>query len=341
MLKLKKQSVLGLVGGVLLSGVAAAQTTPDLGIKLPPNYFSRFGMTSLVASNAYGVNGFGVRYFPLPLPADLRLSVVKRPLYWEYALYTRQNDTTFQAGVFDNGDAAKNGIMKVELDHNPRAGLQYAALIQDIDQPTRVHVSRFSVGYANLFLNNRVRLLNNVGIAFQKEVVAPYTYSVLSGGYTQKVNTYVSLGVNAAGILYTFPAQKEYQASVDVTPNIQLRPTPELTLNARHLERFVTSTSPTPPIPDFNLDRYQQTDASVDYRLPFKTDFSVNMLRTRVTRDWTNNRTYLYNDILFRVNALPVIVGPTVGYQWWPANKDGTKSVNTHFTFGFSTAPKR
>lgn len=325
----KKLATIGLLSalGVLSTPAIAQAASPSFGgYSLPEDYFNRFGLTTVVATNATGASGFGVRYLPIPLKTDLRISVVKRPKYWEYSVYSRQHDTTFQAGIFDNGDAASAGIPRLELTHDPYRGLQYSAYLQD-----QAHVSRFSAGYALPIWENRFRVLNNVGVAFQNDVVAPFTYSEIGGGYGQPVTPKFSAGVWLTARLYTFPAQQQYQASIDMTPHFEARPIERTEVTASHLERFAKGTV---AIPDFNLARYQETNASVSYRFNTSQDFSLNMLRTRVTRDWTNKRTYLYNDVLFRFNALPVLVGPTIGYQWWPNKAD------TRWLFGFSTAGK-
>lgn len=320
-----------LTGAALLTSTALGQAVPTSfgGYSLPQDYFNRFGSTTIVASNYTGSMGYGVRYFPLPIQPDIRLSLVKRPNYWEYGLYTRYNDTTFQVGRFDAGDTATIGVPRIELSRDPYKGTQFSAYIQD-----PAHVSRFSAGYATTVLNNRARLLNNVGVAFQNDVIAPYTYSELSGGYSHAVNPKFRVGFWSTARAYTFPLQRSYEASADVTPNLWLNPVDGLELTASHLERFVVGSQPVTVIPDFDLARYRESNAALSYRFKATQDFSLNMLRTRVTRDWTNERTYLYNDVLFRFNALPVLIGPTVGYQWW---KD---TSSNRFLFGFSTAGK-
>lgn len=312
---------MGLVTAAAGLPVAGAADTGNL---FPPDYFSRFGSIEVLASST---SGFGVRAFPLPTPLDLRVSLAKRPNYWEYALSTRQKDTTFLIGVLDNGDTATAGRPRLEITHDPWKGFQFSGVAQG----PGFH-SRASVGYATLLANDRVRFVNDIGVAFQNEVVAPYTHSEIGGGYSQPISNKVNAGIQVTGRLYTFPTHQKYQGSVDITPSIEVRPTPQLTLQASHMERFVNGQV---AIPDLNLTRYQETNASLSYRLGGTADFSVGMLRTRVKEAWREKQTYLYNDVLFRVAALPVLVGPSIGYQWDQNNK-----ANTRWIFSLSTAPK-
>ena len=321
-----------LLGTVFLGSVAQGLALPKSfgGFNLPSDYFNRFGLTSVMASNYPGAKGFGVRYLPIPMKAALRFSVVKRPTYWEYSVYSRYNDTTFQAGYFDAGDTAEHGVPRLEVTHDPYKGVQFGAYLQD-----PVRVSRFSAGYASPVLNGRAHVLNNVGVAFQSEVIAPFTYSQVSGGYSKDITPQFRVGFWSVGRLYTFPTHRSYEASLDVTPNLWFSPVRGLEVTAYHLERFVVGSQPVTTIPDFDLVPYHETSATASYRFKTTQDFHLNMLRTRVTRDWTNERTYLYNDVLFRLNALPVLVGPTIGYQWWQNDTSSNR-----FLFGFSTAVK-
>ncbi|WP_291424256.1 hypothetical protein [Deinococcus sp.] len=345
--------------GSVLSGMVSAQSGP--GSFFPPNYLSRFSTTELTASNMGGTTGFGVRYFPLPLNTDLRVSLVKRPHYWEYALTTRQNDTTYSAGLFDNGDLAPTGISKIEVRHDPWKGVQYTGIIQWVgpvsdytgnyqwkDAQGKVYggnapLSRFTAGYAFTTWKDRVRILNNVGVGMEQFnqanvrsgfITAPYTQTEISANYGEPIGKDVNVNLGSTVRLFTFPTYSRYQASIDVNPSIEVRPLKGLTLNASHLERFAKQNDRV-PLSDLNFGRYRETNASISYRIDDKNDFSVNMIRTRVKANWTDKQYFLYNDVLFRFNALPVLIGPTIGYQWYPAAAN-----NTRWLFSFSFAPK-
>ncbi|GAA5531817.1 hypothetical protein [Deinococcus aluminii] len=295
--------------------VAAAQTPAAPALHLPANYVSRFGGTEVVAGLDGGVS-FGVRYFPLPFEQDIRFLLVKHPQYWEYGLTSRINDTTFAAGVFDNGLNASVGIPRLEITHDPWKGTQYSGRLQGSG-----YYSRFTGGYAFTTLQDRVRVLNNVGVAFQGDVVAPYTQTEVGGGYGKAFGK-VNAGFGSTVRLYTFPMQKEAQGSLDVSVSASTALAPGLTVDASHFERFVVGKV---AIPDLNFTRYEESNASVTYRLPVSSTppaFTVGALRSRLTRDWTNQYTYLRNDVLFRANALPSLVGASVGYQWSRDGKD-------------------
>ncbi|GAA5511793.1 hypothetical protein Dcar01_00506 [Deinococcus carri] len=290
---------------------AAAQDTaaPAPLFRLPPNYISRFGGTETLADSA---TGFGVRGFPLPFTQDIRLNLAKRPNYWEYALSTRLNDTTFAAGVFDNGAAAKAGIPRLDVNHDPWKGVQYRGLVQGNGAS-----SRFTGGYAFTAFQDRVRVLNNVGVAYQGTAVAPYTQTEVYGNYGRSFGK-VNASINSTGRVFTLPVQKEVQGSIDVTVAGNVSPVEGLTLEASHLERFTAGKITT--IPDLNLARYYETNAAITYRLPVSepNQFGVGAVRTRLTNN-SDKYTYWRNDVLFRAGNLPVLIGPSVGYQWSPA----------------------
>jgi hypothetical protein len=68
-----------------------------------------------------------------------------------------------------------------------------------------------------------------------------------------------------------------------------------------------------------NYGRYEESNASVTYRLPMGATppaFTVGAVRTRLSRVWTGDVTTLYGDLLLRAEALPSMFGPTIGYQW-------------------------
>lgn len=290
--------------GALAASTAAAQGTPSL--KLPANYLSRFGSAELVVSSE---GGYGVRYFPLPLAQDLRISLVKAPTYWDYNISTRANDTTLTAGVFYN-------VPRLEVTRDPYKGVQYSGLIQG-----KGRLSKVSGGYAFTVARDRVRVLNNVGVAIRPTEAAVYTQSEVGGGYGKsfgKVNTY--LGSTAR--LYTFPLQKQLQGSFDAYASADVSPVRGLTLNASHFERFVTGQV---AVPDFGLGRYQESNVGVTYRLPggsAPSGFGVGAVRSRLTHTWQNDYTSLRGDLLLNVDFIPSLFGPSVGYQWSPDGKD-------------------
>nr|WP_246580334.1 hypothetical protein [Deinococcus aestuarii] len=281
-------------------------------MRLPANYLSRFSTTELLASNEVG---FGVRYFPLPLAQDIRVSLAKQPNYWEYNVSTRAKDTLFAVGVFDNGATATAGIPRLEVTHDPFKGVQYSARLQG-----NTAYSRFTGGYAFTVAGDRVRVLNNVGVAYDyqggdREVVAPYTQTEVGGGYGRsfgRLNT--SFGTTARA--FTFPVQRQAQGSVDLSVGANITPVTGLTFDGSHLERFAVGTV---PVDDLNFARYQESNFGVTYRLPVAQTppaFTLGAVRTRVTRKWTDDYTAVRGDLLFRVEALPVLVGPSIGYEW-------------------------
>lgn len=316
---------LGVFLALTALGGASAQSAPApaalKGLNLPPNYLSRFSTAELTLSSEAG---FGARYVPLPTPADIRVSLVKQPNYWEYHLSTRLRDTTYAAGVFGNGAAAQAGQPKLEVTHDPYRGAQFSGLVQG-----GAAYSKLSAGYALTLAENRVRVLNNVGVAHQGEVTAPYTQSELAGGYHVPAGERVHFGVNAAARLYTFPAQSEGQVSMDVAPSVEVQLSPQVRLDATHFERFAAGTV---AIPSFGFGRYQESSVGVAYRLPAES--ALGLLRSRLGRVWTTDTTTLRGDVLLNVAALPVLVGPSIGYQWGPTPE------TSRWLWSLSTAPK-
>ncbi|WP_019585322.1 hypothetical protein [Deinococcus apachensis] len=308
---------------VATAQTAGTQTNAVPALRLPANYFPRFGDTEVVAGLDGGVS-FGVRAFPLPFKQDVRLVLARHPQYWEYGVSTRINDTSLVVGVFDNGLGAAAGIPRLEITYNPYRGLQYSGLLQGNGA-----YSRFAGGYAFTVFQDRVRVVNNAGVAFQGDVAATYTQTEVGAGYGKmfgKINT--SFGVNAR--LYTFPIQREAQGSLDVSLNANTALAPGLTLVASHFERLVAGHV---AIPALNHGRSQETNASLTYRLPMGATppaFTVGALRTRVTRVWTGNVTTVYGDLLLRAEALPSLFGPSIGYQW---AADGTGKWLFSLTF--------
>lgn len=296
-----------LAGAALaLSTFAAAQTSP-FQFNLPPDYLNRFGGAEPVVSST---DGYGVRGFPLPTPLDLRVSLVKAPTYWDGGLSLRASDTTFRVGRFYN-------VPTLEITHDPYKGAQFSGVVRG-----EGGLSVFSGGYASTSWQDRVRVLNNVGVAFKGEVTAPYTRSEVSVGYGQPFgafNTYVAATARA----YTFPLQREVQGSVDFYASASVSPVKGLLLSASHFERFVAGTS---AVPDFALGRYQESNLNATYRLDSAwpvPEFGLGAVRARSARNWTNDYTYVYGDVFLRTSLLPTMFGPSVGYRVDPGGKTG------------------
>lgn len=338
-----KSALLSLsLASVSLSHAQTAALEP-FKFQLPSNYVNRFSSTEGVLDfgpTLSDVDAVGVRAFPVPTPQDFRVSLVRHTNYWEYVLSTRIKDTTLQGGVASNGNAL-GGVARLEATHDPSKGIQYSGIIQS--ELGTASFSRFTVGYAFTVWENRIRVLNNVGIGYdwnsyfqgtpenpvlkirdgyETNLIAPYTFSQVSGGYGEPIGKEFNWRLDANARLYTFPLDVKAQLSLDVTPSFVYRPVAGLTLTASHLERFVLGNS---AFYIYNLDRYQESNASVTYRIPGTTDFGLGALRVRGTRNWTGDYTYLRNDVFLNIKALPFLIGPSVGYQWGPA-KNGSNS---------------
>ncbi|GGB67718.1 hypothetical protein [Deinococcus soli (ex Cha et al. 2016)] len=301
--------------GLALTGLASAQTAPAGGFQLPADYFGRFGNTQLVASNT---EGFGVRSLPLPLKADLRLTLVKAPTYTDYGLSAQLGSLYAAAGVFYN-------VPRAELTSAPASGLQWSGVVQG-----GASHSRFSVGYATQVDGGKVRFLNNVGVAQQGGVTAPYTQSEVSAAYGRTFDR-VNTAVYSTARMYAFPVQGKAQGSLDVTLALNAPLAPGLTLDASHFERFAVGEV---AIPDFGLGRYESSAATLTYRVPGQAGFGVGALRSRTSRDWTNRVTTTDGDLLLNV-GLPVLLGGSVGYEW----HDAAPTAN-RWRFGVSTMPR-
>ena len=299
------------LSALALLPAASAQVS----LKLPANYLSRFSSTELAASTD---SGFGVRYFPLPFGADWRLSVVRNEKYVEYNVSTRQNDTTYAAGVYSNGYTAEAGIPTAQVTHDPWRGVQYGALLRGGGASSRV-----TAGYALTALDNRVRVLNNVGVAVQGDLTAPYTQSEAGGSVSQALTPQASVRLGASARLFTFPAQGQAQGSVDLSPGLDLNPAPGVNVSVSHFERQAVGSA---PVGDLNYGDYRETSASAAYRLgaPLGSpQFGVAMLRSSLTRSWTGETTALRGDVLLRAGDLPSLLGPSIGYQWGKTPESG------------------
>ncbi|WP_119673116.1 hypothetical protein [Deinococcus sp. RM] len=302
--------------GFALTGPASAQAAPAGGFQLPADYFGRFGSTQLVANTT---DGFGVRYLPLPLKADLRLTLVKAPTYTDYGLSAQLGSLYAAAGVFYN-------VPRAELTNAPASGLQWSGVVQG-----GASHSHFSVGYATQVDGGKVRFLNNVGVAQQGGVTAPYTQSEVSAAYGRtfdKVNT----AVYSTARMYAFPVQGKAQGSLDVTLALNAPLAQGLALNASHFERFTVGEV---AISDFGLARAHSTSGDLTYRLPNAPGFGLGAVRARASRDWTGRYSTVDGDVMFRVDGLPVLIGPSVGYVAFDAGA-GTSYIR----YGLVTLPR-
>lgn len=301
----------------------AQSAAPDpFRFQFPAGYLGRLGGTEGVVDfggEITKVNAFGVRAFPLPTVQDLRVVLVKHNNYWEYNISTRIKDTTLLAGIVNNGDAPA-GVAKVEVTHDPFKGIQYGASIQGYQG--NPHIARFNVGYASTIWQDRIRILNTVGISAENKLFAPYTFSQVNGGYGEPLGQQFNWRLDSTARLYTFPLNDKAQWSVDISPSLEYRPAAGVTLNLSHLERFAGGEV---ALPSFNLARHEESNATITYRIPGTPEFGLGALRVRGTRNWTSDYTYLRNDVLLNIKALPFLIGPSIGYQWGPA-KDGSAS---------------
>jgi hypothetical protein len=297
-----------LLGLGIVPAAAEPVTSGDtslFGLKLPPNYFNRFDRMEVLASNT---DGYGARFLPVPIAADLRVTLVKTPTALNYGLGTQIGNLSVSMGVF-------GGVPRAEMGQSLPSGFQWNGLVQG-----KGALSRFALGYSHPENGGRFRLLNAVGLAARSDVNAPYSYSEVSSFASRsfgKLNTAVGL----TGRLYAFPLQMDAQASFDLNLSANYSPLPGLVLEASHLERGVAGSV---PIGDFGLGRVQASNFAVTYRLAGPdTALRLGALRSRVARNWTGDTTSLAGDVLLRSSALPSMLGPSVGYWWGPGGKDG------------------
>lgn len=99
---------------------AAAQDTVLFGLKLPPGYFNRFDRIEVLASNT---GGTGIRFLPVPISTDLRLTLVKTPTALEYGIGIQLGNLGVQVGVF-------NGVPRAEMNQWLASGFQWNGLVQ-------------------------------------------------------------------------------------------------------------------------------------------------------------------------------------------------------------------
>lgn len=302
-----------------LMGMGAASADQVFGVHLPDGYLGRFSSIEAVVSNT---DGYGVRYLPLPLDPDIRITLLKTPTYWDYGLTANYAGISMGAGVFYN-------VGKVYAQHDPWTGWQWGVYTElpDLLRPNSgtAPFSKAYVGYA--FAQDAARVMSNFGVAALKTprngdtwIVGPYWQVVGSYDKGKDLDPSVNVGINVTGRFYAYPLQGQAQGSLDITPRLQLRPLPGFTVDVSHLERFVQGEV---QMGD-SYARYQESNATLTYRLKYATDpaFNLGALRARVTRNWTGDYTYVRGDVFFRSNALPVMVGPSIGYQFGPNGAD-------------------
>ncbi|MFC6592511.1 hypothetical protein ACFP81_11240 [Deinococcus lacus] len=309
----------------LLSPAAQAQApapSSPFGVQFPPDYLGRLGGTEPVASSE---SGFGVRNFPLPFSVPVSISLVKKPNYWETSLNSRVDDTTYGIGIYDNGLNAKEGLFKVVADHDPWEGWQYGAMYQN-----QGALSRVNLGYAALFDDRQLRLLGNVGLGAQGDLLTPYgqlqatrTFSVAKDNY--------NLRTSLTGRVFAYPVAGKAQGSLDTEFGATVRPVPQLNLSATHLERFVVGEA---ALSAQGFSRYQESNLDATYRLPTsEAPLEFGALRSRLTQYWTSEETALRGDLLFKAEGLPSLIGPTVGYRW-------SKNAEGAWLFGITSLPR-
>lgn len=332
--------VLGLTASASAQEAPTSQTSandPSLSFSaqllnlFPPDYLSRFGGLQAYADTT---NGYGVRYFPLPLKADARLTYISHPLYAEYGVSVRYADTTFAAGKYDNGNTATNGVTHLEITHNPYTGFQYGAIYQDQGLSTRL-----TAGYA--FTDGPLRYYGELGYAFQGMTDSPYLHLEIAGGKSETTGP-LTFGVYTTIRSYIFP--KVSQESVDLSASATLRPTDYSSFTISDFERFVAGDS---PIPDLAVARYTRTNfdvvftpklsagplslRTVEYHLQHSflaTETEVNTVSTTVRTDvapafvfdltphydFVAKETGIRTDLYYRTDALPVLLGPSFDY---------------------------
>ena len=302
----------------------------------PSDYTSRFGNVQAFADS---VNGYGVRYFPLPFKVDVRLTYISHPLYQEYALSARYADTTFAVGRFENGDGgAKLGIAHVEVTHNPYTGLQYGAIYQDQGRS-----SRLNLGYA--VAAGPSRFYGELGYAFQGTVDAPYLHFEASTGGSRTDGPFT---VGAYGTFRSYVFPQAAQLSTDFSASVTYRPTDYSSVTISQFERFVVGSS---TIPDLAVGRYTRSNLDIvlnpnakagpfslrnlEYHYQYSFlggDSSVNAVGFTVRadvapafvidltphHDFIANETGLRADLFYRGVDLPILVGPSFDYILTP-----------------------
>ncbi|WP_261665076.1 hypothetical protein [Deinococcus sp. Marseille-Q6407] len=289
----------------LLPAAAAQDNSP---FRVPENYLGRFGGTSPIfeLNDKSDITRLGLNGIPLPTNADIRFTVAKRPNSWDLLLSTRRNDTTYLIGT-------ENQVRRVEVSHNPYTGPQFTGLLREKG------LSEVSAGYAFTTLDNKVYVYNKAGLAASGDLREPFTYTQVSTSYNDKVGE-VNFRVAPLARLYTYPFEGKVHASAEVVVSANTRPTPQLLLEASHLERFATGDS---VIPDFRQGRAEETNLNATYRVPYQNDpqFGIGALRGGYTHNWQNDWNYFRGDLFLRSNLLPFMAGPRAEYRLSPDGK--------------------
>jgi hypothetical protein len=337
--------VLGLAASASAQEVPTSQTSanpPSLSFTaqllnlFPADYAGRFGSIQAFADTT---NGYGVRYFPLPLKVDARLTYISHPLYQEYGVSARYADTTFAAGKYENLDGgATDGVTHVEVIHNPYTGFQYGVIYQD-----KGRSSRITAGYA--LTDGPLRYFGELGYAFQGKTDSPFLHLEIGGGRSVTDGP-LTFGVYTTIRSYIFP--RTSQESLDLSGSVTYRPTDYSSVSVSDFERFAVGDS---PIPDFALARYTRTNLdvvftpklnagplslrTVEYHLQHSflaTETEVNTVAATVRTDVASafvidltphydflaNETGIRADLYYRSQDLPVLLGPSFDYIFSP-----------------------
>ena len=271
--------------------------------QLPLDYLSRFGSTEVVLSTQ---EGFGVRFIPLPLDLDLRLSLVKAPTYLDYGLSARKDYGEIRLGVFYSQP-------QFRVSYLPPSGLQYVGSIKP-------DYGDFSGGYAWQFLDKKVRVKPMLGVVIDGPRTLPYTLLNVSANESFQGDGYsfsVGAGAEVLAFLNSGNVQQAYSASAFGTYKL----TPQVSLFGYHIGQFVNGKADAERLQAYP---YQISYLSAAYRMP-STGFPVGLggLRVSANRSWLNDVTTVTGDVLFRIDGLPALLGPSVGYRW---NPDGTRT---------------
>lgn len=294
----------------LLLPVASAQAEPGPRFGVPTDYFSRFGGAAPIfeVNDKNDLTRVGLSGVPLPTAYDLRFTVAKRPTTWDYSLSTRMNDTTYLIGI-------ENDVRRLEVTHNPYTGPQFTGLLREKG------VSELSGGYAQTALDGKVYILNKAGLAASGDIFTPFSYSQVGATFTEQVGK-VNFRVSPIARLNLYPVEQAAHSSAEVTVAATTALTPQLLLEASHIERFAAGKS---VIPEYGFGRVQETNLYATYRLPYTTDpaFTVGAVRGGYTHNWQTDWNYFKGDLLLRSSAIPVMFGPRAEYRMAP---DGTSS---------------
>lgn len=281
------------------------QSPPPPRFGVPANYLGRFSGLSpvLETDDKSDITKLGLAGIPLPAEQDWRVLLVRRPDYWDYTLSTRKNDTTYLVGKLDN-------IWRGEAVHDPYTGPQFRALL------SFGGFSELSGGYAFTALDGKARILSKVGVAASGDIRTPFGYTQAGGTFGTRVGA-VNFSVTPQARVYLYPFETSAYGSAEVVFAANTALTPQLLLEANHLERWSAGRS---VIPEFAQSRAQETNLSATYRLPVEGDpaFGLGAVRGSYSHNWQNQWDYLRGDVLLRSSSLPVMMGPRLEYRSGP-----------------------